>query len=123
MTITEFEELFSTVVKAHFPEANLETRERRGTIFEARAWLDEETFIEVYFNSLTERKNYALVHRQQRVTGYDNYKFWHRHPFGKAQEHIPCSEPAFEEAIAEMKEVVELLRTSNATDCRASSVG
>jgi hypothetical protein len=117
MTITEFEEFFSTALKEHFPEANLKTREKRATIFEARAWLDEETFIEVYFNSLTERKNYALVHRRQRVMGYDNYKFWHRHPFGEAQEHIPCSEPALEEVIAEMKEVVELLRTFNAKDC------
>jgi hypothetical protein len=83
---------------------------------EARAWLDEETFIEFYFNSLTGRKNYALVHRQQRVMGYDNYKFWHRHPFGKAQEHIPCSEPALDEVIVEMKEVTELLRASDAAD-------
>lgn len=116
MTIAEFEVLFSTTVKQHFPEANLETREKRTTIFEARVWLDEETFIEVYFNSLTERKNYALVCRQQRVMGYDNYKFWHRHPFGEAQEHIPCNEPAFEEVIAEMKEIVEMLRTSDAAD-------
>ncbi|NIO68263.1 MAG: hypothetical protein GTN71_04215 [Anaerolineae bacterium] len=116
MTIAKFEVLFSTTVKEHFPEANLETREKRTTIFEARAWLDEETFIEVYFNSLTERKNYALVCRQQRVMGYDNYKFWHRHPFGEAQEHIPCNEPAFEEVIAEMKEIVEMLRTSDAAD-------
>jgi len=115
MTISEFERLFSTTLKERFPEAKLETREKRTTIFEARAWLDEETFIEVYFNPLTERKNYTLVHRQQRVMGYDNYKFWHHHPFGEAQKHIPCSEPMFEEVIAEMKEAVELLRTSDAT--------
>jgi len=108
MTVTEFEKLFSKTIQEHLPEASLEIREKRGTIFEAKVWLDEETFIEVYFNSLTERKNYTLVRHQQRVMGYDNYQFWHRHPFGEAQKHIPCNEPAFEEVIAEMREVVKL---------------
>lgn len=58
---------------------------------------------------MTGKTSYMLIHGEQRVLGYDNYRFWHCHPFDRPQKHIPCDEPAVEDVIAEMKEAVERL--------------
>jgi len=47
----------------------------------------------------------ALIHHDQRVAGYDNYRFWHYHPLGAAGKHERCAEPAPEDAIAELDRV------------------
>jgi len=112
MTIVEFRERLSKAVKKHFPEATLEVWERRTTIFEARIGIDEETFVEIYFNALTGKQSYALISCDQRVMGYDNYKFWHCHPFGQPQKHIPCEEPTLEEVLAEMRNAVTKMMAS-----------
>ena len=45
-------------------------------------FIDADTFVTVYFNALTGKTSYALIHHSQRVAGYDNYRFWHHHPPG-----------------------------------------
>jgi hypothetical protein len=109
MTITEFKELLLAAIAAYFPAARVESTERRTTILQVRVTIDEETFSAVYFNALTGKKSYALVSHGQRVMGYDNYRFWHHHPFDDPAVHIPCEEPSTEDVIAEMKSVVEKL--------------
>jgi len=69
----------------------------------ARIVLGEATFVQVYFNALTGRKSYALIHEEQRVMGYDNYRFWHCHPLHEPAKHIPCNDPALSEALLEFK--------------------
>ena len=66
-----------------------------------RVGWDADVFIVVYFNALTQKTSYALIHGGQRITGYDNYKFWHYHPLGAVDQHIPCAEPTPEEVIVE----------------------
>jgi len=66
-----------------------------------RAELNPDTFVAVYFNSLTGKTSYALIHHGQRVAGYDN-KFWHYHPLGGMDRHVPCAELTPGEAIAEL---------------------
>ena len=51
---------------------------------------------------LTGKTSYALIHHGQRVAGYDNYKFWHYHPLGEMDRHVPCTEPTPGEAIAKL---------------------
>ena len=67
--------------------------------------IDADTFVAVYFNALTEKTSYALIYRGQRVAGYDNYKFWHHHPAGEPEQHIPCPKPAPGDVIAELAQV------------------
>jgi hypothetical protein len=64
--------------------------------------LDVDTSVAVYFNALTGKTSYALIHHGQRVAGYDNYKFWHYHPMGAVNQHVPCAEPTPEDAIAQL---------------------
>lgn len=109
MTITEFKELLLVAITAYFPVAKVESTERRTAILQVRVTIDEETFADVYFNALTGKKSYTLVFHRQRVMGYDNYRFWHHHPFDDPAVHIPCEEPSTEDVIAEMKSVVDKL--------------
>ncbi|MGA9348164.1 MAG: hypothetical protein WBW48_05075 [Anaerolineae bacterium] len=111
MMITEFKELLLATIATYFPTAKVESTERRTAILQVRVTIDEETFADVYFNALTGKKSYALVFHGQRVMGYDNYRFWHYHPFDDPEAHIPCEEPSTEDVIAEMKRVVDQLRT------------
>ena len=69
--------------------ARVQTSERRGVVLECRVELGAETFIAVYFNALTGKTSYALIHLGQRMAGFDNYQDWHRHPFGADDQHIP----------------------------------
>jgi hypothetical protein len=109
MTITEFKELLLAAIAIYFPTAHVESTERRTAILQIRAIIDEETFAAIYFNALTGKKSYVLISHGQRVMGYDNYQFWHHHPFDDPAVHIPCEEPSTEDVITAMKSVVEKL--------------
>lgn len=109
MTSEEFKSLLLAAAKIHFPQATLALQEKRSIIIEARIHIKEGLFVHIYFNALTGRKSYTLIHRSQRVLGYDNRRFWHRHPFGNPELHIRCKEPALEAAFKEMREALQKL--------------
>jgi len=52
--------------------------------------------MEVYVNGITGKKSFALIKNEKRIWGYDNYRYWHHHPFKNPDTHIPCSEPSLE---------------------------
>jgi len=52
----------------------------------------EERFIDVYFNEKTKTLNSAMIEKGRRtfgINGYGDKRFWHMHPFGKMDEHVP----------------------------------
>ena len=98
------EELLESLGR-HFPEAKIDSKERRGVIFELRAYVGEGTFIEIYANGLTGKRSFTLIARKMRISGYDNYKFWHHHPPDNPDNHIPCSEPAIDLVLSSFKDV------------------
>ncbi|MFH1634162.1 MAG: hypothetical protein ABIG63_09145 [Chloroflexota bacterium] len=104
MTIDEFEIILREAVAHHLPEASFRVRKQRSIILRGTISINDETFIQVYFNALTEKTSYALIYKRERVMGYDNYRFWHCHPMGESQKHIPCEEPTIVEAIAKIAE-------------------
>lgn len=106
MRTYEFKRLFLRAIQEYFPEARVEIQERRDTVLKARIEIDEETFIDIYFNALTGKKSYALISRADRVMGYDNYRFWHYHPPDRPGDHIPCEEPEIRGVLKEMKETI-----------------
>jgi hypothetical protein len=109
MAVADFKKSLLAAIAAHFPTASTEILQKRTTILQARVSIDDKTFIAIYFNSLTGKKSYSLIFLEQRVMGYDNYKFWHYHPFDKPEEHIPCEEPDVGDMMAEMKTIVKQL--------------
>jgi len=102
MTLPEFKRALEAALKLHFPNTRLTLTESRGVALTCRAELTAEVLLAVYFNVLTGNTSYALIQRGQRVAGYDNHRFWHFHPLGAADQHIPCDEPTPEDAIAEL---------------------
>ncbi len=109
MTLDQFRQALSQALGRHFPQSRVTMTESRGIVLTGRAELNTDTFVAVYFNALTGKTSYALIHHDQRVAGYDNYRFWHYHPWGAVDQHAPCAEPAPEEAIAELARVSEKL--------------
>lgn len=103
------EELLQSL-HSFFPAAKVDIKERRGVILELRAYLDEATFIEVYANAMTGKRSFALISKGERVTGYDNYRFWHYHPPDNPDEHIPCSEPTIDLILSSFQDL--LVRSS-----------
>ncbi len=106
MALKEFRRALTIALDHHLPEAEVTIQENRGVVLACRAKVDTNNFVAVYFNALTGKTSYALIHRDQRVAGYDNYKFWHYHPAEEPDRHLPCSKPAPEEAIAELVRVM-----------------
>lgn len=97
-------------IKEEFPDAELEVHERRDAILEIRAQLEKEIFVEVYANFLTNKRSYALIHKEDRIFGYDNYKFWHYHPVEDPNMHISCEEPSAPFALQQIRKAVESRR-------------
>jgi len=100
MTLEGFHRALVDALNRHLPQSSVSITESRGIALTCRAELDADTFVAVYFNALTGKASYALIHRSQRVAGYDNYRFWHHHPPGAADQHVPCAEPTPEDVLA-----------------------
>lgn len=111
MMLTEFGKELLESLGRHFPSARVERREMRGIVYEARAYITDNTFIEIYFNAMTKKNSFALISDGKRSTGYDNYRFWHFHPAGEPERHVKCDEPSLDSVIAGFKHAME-------RDCR-----
>ena len=100
------QELYQALGK-YFPLAKIENIERRGIILEIKAFIDERTFVEIYANIVTGKRSFALILDNKRITGYDNYKFWHYHPPDVPSKHLPCNEISADLIISKFKEVID----------------
>lgn len=105
--LNELKEELLLSLRRHFPDAVVEHRERRGVVLEIRAHIDEVTFIEIYANSITGKKSFSLISGSARITGYDNYKFWHSHPSDDPGQHLRCEEPAVDHVVTSFKDVIQ----------------
>lgn len=106
MKLEDFRNLLISTAKRKFPDASITLTEKREITVEARIKISEEIFIEVYYNSLSNKKNFALIKNKQRIFGYDNYKYWHVHPRDSVADHVLCEEPSIERVFEEIKEVI-----------------
>lgn len=92
----------------YFPDANIISTVKRNIILEIKIEIEEEIFIEIYCNSLTGKKSFALIRSNKRIFGYDNYKFWHYHPYDAPESHIECKEPSIEEVASEIYKIIKM---------------
>ena len=101
-TMDDFRQALRKALEEHAPQANVMLEEKRGVIVEGRVKPGRDAFVAVYFNALSGRASYALIHQGRRLAGYDNYRFWHYHPPGDVGCHVACDEPTPEEAVARL---------------------
>jgi len=106
MKTEDFRDLLISAARRQFPEASIILTEKRKITIEARVKISEEIFIEVYYNTLNDKKSFALIKNNQRIFGYDNYKYWHVHPHNNVTTHVLCEEPPIERVFEEIKEVI-----------------
>jgi len=107
MSLSGFKARLLMALSTHLPVARAEVWERRTIVLEVRVLIKEDLFLSVYYNDLTGKTSYTLVHKKERIWGCDNYRFWHYHPYGQPAEHIACEEPEVEAVLAQVREVVE----------------
>ncbi len=110
MSLVEFRTRLLAAISTHLPSAQVEVQEKRASVLSVRASVADSLFLDVYHNDLTGKTSYTLIYEGQRIFGYDNYRFWHCHPFGQAEKHVPCQEPETETVLAEIAQVVEFVR-------------
>jgi hypothetical protein len=53
-----------------------------------RAYLTDESFIEAFFNTATQKVAFARIRDGERIFGADNTGGWHWHPLDAPDEHI-----------------------------------
>ncbi len=106
MKIEDFRNLLISTAKRKFPDASITLTEKRKITVEARVKISEEIFIEIYYNTLSDKKSFALIQNNQRIFGYDNYKYWHVHPRNSVTDHVLCKEPSIEKVLNEIKEII-----------------
>lgn len=106
MRVEDFQKLIFLTAQRTFPGASILLSVKRDIALEARIEISENTFVEVYYNSLTNKKSLSLIKEDKRIMGYDNYKYWHVHPANNVTAHVPCQEPSIEKVFEEMKELI-----------------
>ncbi|MCX6028462.1 MAG: hypothetical protein NT169_04050 [Chloroflexi bacterium] len=112
MTLAQFRQALLASLNRRLPQARVTVTESRGVSLTCRAEVSADIFISVYFNALTDKTSYALIQGDRRLAGCDNYRFWHRHPSGVTDQHIPCPPLTPDEASAELAAAVKPLMNS-----------
>lgn len=58
-------------------------------VIRGRVLLEEDRFLQVYFNEETGTTAFALIEGEQRIWGidYDELRGWHEHPVGRPSDH------------------------------------
>ncbi len=108
-TLRGFLDEVRRAAQSAFPKAAFDYTIVRLTHLSLRITINEETFVDVYFNEETQRTDYALIHKGERVYGVDNLKDWHYHPFQAVEQHLPCPEPSVDEVFEKIKGIVRAL--------------
>ncbi|OFV88816.1 MAG: hypothetical protein A3J75_06725 [Acidobacteria bacterium RBG_16_68_9] len=94
-----FEAAFRAAVAAVLPSATVEVVARTIVAIKLRVDLDEDRFMDVFFNERNRRTDLVLIERGRRVFGYDNLGDWHCHPLAVPDRHEACAEPTLEDFV------------------------
>jgi hypothetical protein len=96
-----FEIAFTTAVATALPGATVQRVDRTIIAVKLRVDLNEDRFIDVFFNSRSQRLDLAVIEHGRRLFGYDNLGGWHCHPPDSPDRHEPCAEPELESFVRE----------------------
>mgnify|MGYP001238877220 CR=1 FL=1 len=60
-----------------------------GKVVRIRLWINE-SFVNIYYNTMTETTSYAYIESNKRIFGANNMNIgWHWHPYDNVQKHEP----------------------------------
>ncbi|MBI1924154.1 hypothetical protein HYR99_07870 [Candidatus Poribacteria bacterium] len=92
-----------------FPNATVEILQHLSNYIKLNIRIREDLFISVRFNAENGRQDFALIHKNTRIFGYDNLKEWHYHPLEDPSKHVRCVQPSLRQVFEEMKAIIETL--------------
>lgn len=78
-----------------------------GTVVRIRIFLVDNSFIDVYYNSETEKISFAWIRNNKRVYGADNLDYWHVHPIEKPEYHVKSEEIAFSKFLSDIEKAIK----------------
>lgn len=107
--LASFEEQVRQAAVTAFPQAALSINEKGRSRLKIRVELNDRTFIDIFYNPKNDRTDFALIHHDQRLFGYDNLGSWHRHSVEEPKTHTPCDKPLFDQIFQEMKAIFDSL--------------
>jgi len=110
MSVEAFERHLRAAISSHLTGVQIHLEVQRAIVLQGQIIIDDELFLHVYFNALTTKTIYALIHRGQRVMGYDNYRFWHFHPLDSPNDHIPCDEPDVNDVLTAVASAIKTIQ-------------
>jgi len=113
ISIDAFRDQLCDLVEKKFPDVEFKINERRSSILEIRIFFTPEVFMESYLNGITGKRSFALVKSGKRIWGYDNYRYWHYHPFNNPESHVQCNEPSLEKIVHEVQTVLTKIECLN----------
>jgi hypothetical protein len=77
-----------------------------AVVVKGRVLLDDDRFLQIYFNERTGTTAFALIEEEQRIWGmdYDDLRGWHVHPVGNPNQHrdiVPMTPSEIVDALAD----------------------
>ena len=73
-----------------------------------------DLFIQVFYSKRSDRLSLALVGSSGRLYGRDKeYGYWHLHPFGQSEQHVPTAEGLSSQPIHQFLAEVEIILIEN----------
>ncbi len=105
--LAQFENRVQQAATNIFPHIVLSVTAKGRYRLTIRVELSAKTFIDIFYNPKNDRTDFALIHENQRIFGYDNLGGWHRHSVEDPQTHTPCDEPLFDQVFQEMKAIFD----------------
>lgn len=106
MDLGEFEKHLYRLMDGFFPDAKIQNLNRRLNMISLRMQIGERLFIDVYYNTDSDRLDFTTIKDEQRIFGYDNAGGWHYHPLGDPDHHEPCPQPTLEEILERTAQVI-----------------
>jgi hypothetical protein len=97
-------------LKNHFTGYKIQFLIRTPKSLKANIHLDKDLFIALRYNARNERIDFALIHNNQRIFGYDNLKEWHSHPYENPSRHNICDKPSIDKIISDIRKVYESIK-------------
>jgi hypothetical protein len=105
MKIEEFEELVISICSKSSVVTNTTVLNVGFTWVKIRAYLPDQSFVDISYNQETRKTTFAQIRDDRRVFGADNKKGWHWHSYEDPQRHeFTKGEIAFDEFLKRVEE-------------------
>lgn len=89
---------------------NWDVKIHEDAVARIRVFLSDKSFLEVYYNSETEKTSFAWIRNNKRIYGADNLGYWHLHPVENPEEHVKSGEMSFSGFLQNVEKYFEVTK-------------